>query len=110
MLFRSGVAIKPGTPVNALYDVIDLLDLVLVMTVEPGFGGQSFLHDTVSKIRALRALCDEKGYHALIQVDGGINQETAAVCTQAGADVLVAGSYVFASDDADASVRSLMHL
>ncbi len=107
---KVGVAIKPGTPVNALYDVIDLLDLVLVMTVEPGFGGQSFLHDTVSKIRALRALCDEKGYHALIQVDGGINQETAAVCTQAGADVLVAGSYVFASDDADASVRSLMHL
>ena len=107
---KVGAAIKPGTPVEVLYDVMDSLDLALIMTVEPGFGGQSFLFDTVPKIRALRTFCNENGLNVPIQVDGGINLETAAICAQAGADVLVAGSYVFASDDATAAVHSLMHL
>lgn len=107
---KVGAAIKPGTPVEALYDVMDSLDLALIMTVEPGFGGQSFLFDTVPKTRALRAFCTENGLNVPIQVDGGINRETAAICAQAGADVLVAGSYVFSSNDATAAVHSLMHL
>ncbi len=107
---KVGAAIKPGTPVEVLYDVMDSLDLALIMTVEPGFGGQSFLFDTVPKIRALRTFCNENGLNVPIQVDGGINLETAAICAQAGADVLVAGSYVFASDDVAAAVHSLMHL
>lgn len=107
---KVGAAIKPGTPVEVLYDVMDSLDLALIMTVEPGFGGQSFLFDTVPKIRALRTFCNENGLNVPIQVDGGINLETAAICAQAGADVLVAGSYVFASNDATAAVHSLMHL
>lgn len=107
---KVGAAIKPGTPVEVLYDVMDSLDLALIMTVEPGFGGQSFLFDTVPKIRALRTFCNENGLNVPIQVDGGINRETAAICAQAGADVLVAGSYVFASDDVAAAVHSLMHL
>ena len=107
---KVGAAIKPGTPVEVLYDVMDSLDLALIMTVEPGFGEQSFLFDTVPKIRALRTFCNENGLNVPIQVDGGINLETAAICAQAGADVLVAGSYVFASDDVAAAVHSLMHL
>ncbi len=107
---KVGAAIKPGTPVEVLYDVMDSLDLALIMTVEPGFGGQSFLFDTVPKIRALRTFCNENGLNVPIQVDGGINLETAAICAQAGADALVAGSYVFASDDVAAAVHSLMHL
>ncbi len=107
---KAGAAIKPSTPVEVLYDVMDSLDLALIMTVEPGFGGQSFLHETVPKIQALRAYCAKKNIHVPIQVDGGINRETAVTCVDAGADVLVAGSYVFAHHDAAAAVHSLMWL
>lgn len=91
-----GISIKPKTPANILnHEVLSQLDLILVMTVEPGFGGQKFMHDCVSKIKELKQLKDKNGYHYSIQVDGGINAETAKICTDSGADNLVAGSYIF---------------
>ncbi|MCK9186221.1 ribulose-phosphate 3-epimerase [Candidatus Gracilibacteria bacterium] len=90
-----GVSIKPATSVDAVKDVLDLADEVLVMTVNPGFGGQSFMEDMVPKIRELRAL----GYQGDIAVDGGINDKTAPVCIDAGANLLISGSYFFKAVD-----------
>lgn len=98
-----GVALKPGTAVSVVKDLLGELDEVLVMTVEPGFGGQSFMEDMVSKIRELRDL----GFEGDIGVDGGINGETCKVCIEAGANVMGAGSYIFKSQNKEEAIESL---
>lgn len=103
---RAGVVLNPATPVSVLEDILDDLDMVLLMSVNPGFGGQSFIPRTLHKVRALRQLIDERGARALIEVDGGVSLENAGELAAAGADVLVAGSAVFKSPDpADAVTR-----
>jgi len=94
---KTGVSINPGTPVDTLDDILPSLDLVLVMTVNPGFGGQSFIEGTLDKIARLRAELDKRGLSAELEVDGGINIKTAPRVVQAGAKVLVAGAAVFSS-------------
>lgn len=103
----AGLAIKPKTPVSEIEKYIPLVDMVLVMTVEPGFGGQAFMPETLDKIRQVRACADKLGMPLNIQVDGGINGKTAPLVREAGANVLVSGSYVFASDDMESAVTSL---
>jgi ribulose-phosphate 3-epimerase len=107
---KVGIALKPGTPAEAARPYAELVDMILVMTVEPGFGGQSFLRDMLEKIRAVDAIRRETGSRLLIQVDGGINETTARECVSAGADVLVAGSYVFGGDDPNQRVRTLLSI
>lgn len=102
-----GIAIKPDTCQDVLKPFLSQLDLVLVMSVEPGFGGQTFNHSVIEKISKLAKLREENNYHYLIEVDGGINESTAKLCRQAGVDVLVAGSYVFNSDDYTKAIESL---
>lgn len=102
-----GIAIKPGTPIDVLLPFLSQIDLVLVMSVEPGFGGQKFNSAALDKISKLAKLKNEYNYHYLIEVDGGINEATAKLCRQAGVDVLVAGSYVFNSDDYSKAIESL---
>lgn len=92
---KAGVVINPGTPVVMIEHVLSMADQVLIMTVNPGFGGQSFIEETVSKIARLAELKAEKGYHYDIEVDGGIDPETAKICKAAGANVFVAGSYIY---------------
>lgn len=92
---KSGVAINPHTPISALADIVEMADLVLIMSVNPGFGGQRFITRTLEKIRQLRQLIDSTGCSTLIEVDGGVDATNAAALYQAGADVLVAGSAVF---------------
>jgi ribulose-phosphate 3-epimerase len=105
---QNGVAINPGTPVESIYDVLEVCDLVLVMTVNPGWGGQPFIPGSLGKIRQLKSHIDSmNGKHPIIEVDGGINQETGAQCRQAGAAALVAGSYVFNSPNRTEAIRSL---
>jgi len=99
----AGIALKPGTPVEEIDDVVDDVDLVLIMSVEPGFGGQAFLPDVLEKVRLLRSRFPS----LMIQMDGGINDNTAAQCIAAGADNLVAGSFVFAAADRKAAIASL---
>lgn len=96
---KASVALNPSTPVHMLEDVIADLDMVLLMSVNPGFGGQKFIENTISKTRRLRKLIAESGSHALIEVDGGVNGETAPRLVEAGVDVLVSGSYVFRAKD-----------
>ena len=95
---KAGISLKPGTPAEAVFPYLDDLDMVLVMTVEPGFGGQSFMSDQLAKIREVRNECTKRGLTTDIQVDGGITDETAPLVIEAGANVLVAGSYVFKGD------------
>ena len=92
---RAGLALNPGTPVAVVEPVLDLLDLILVMTVNPGFGGQTFIQSGLPKISALRRLIDESGRAIDLEVDGGVNPDTARACIAAGADVLVAGAAVY---------------
>ena len=106
---RAGLAIKPATPVSEIEKYLDRVDMVLIMTVEPGFGGQTFMPETVSKIREVRRLSDERGLDLDIQVDGGINGETAKIVRDAGANVLVSGSYLFAAEDMKAAADSLRY-
>lgn len=93
---KAGITLRPGTSLETVFPLLDLCDLVLVMTVEPGFGGQSFMADQVEKISSLRSAIDKKNLPCLIEVDGGINAETAKLCHEA--DVFVAGNYVFGQD------------
>lgn len=102
---RCGVTVKPKTPWEAVLPYLDLIDLVLVMTVEPGFGGQHFMAEQMEKVRALRRLFDEKGLDIRLEVDGGVDKNTAPICIEAGADVLVAGSAVFRAADRHEAVR-----
>jgi ribulose-phosphate 3-epimerase len=104
---KSGISIKPITPISEVEALIPYLDLVLVMTVEPGFGGQSFIEDMVPKIKNLRKIIDKNNYNCLIEVDGGINPKTASVCIASGVDVLVSGSYIFSAKDPIDAVKSL---
>lgn len=105
---KAGVAINPGSPVCLMEPVLDLIDLALVMTVNPGFGGQSFIESTLSKVQALDHLRKTNDhYHYEIEVDGGVNEITAPKCLEAGADVLVAGSYVFKHPDRQKAIDSL---
>ncbi len=92
---KAGVVINPGTPVEVLDNVMDLVDLILVMSVNPGFGGQSFIHSQLDKVRRIRAMIAATGRDIHLEVDGGVNPETAKLCVEAGADVLVAGSATF---------------
>lgn len=103
---KVGLTVKPKTPVETLFPFINEVDMFLIMSVEPGFGGQSFIPQSLEKISALKTLIDQQMSSALIEVDGGINSYTGNLCKQAGADVLVAGSYIF-KDDIIAAVESL---
>ncbi len=94
-----GISLNPDTPIESIRDFIPLVDLVLVMTVQPGFGGQKFRDNGPSKIAGIRKMVSESGRDVLISVDGGINRETGKLCTDAGADILVAGSFLFRMDD-----------
>lgn len=104
---KVGVSIKPKTSVNDILDFLPLMDVVLIMTVEPGFGGQSFMDDMVPKISTLRKIIDKNKYSCLIEIDGGINDKTAKNCVEAGADVLVSGSYIFAAENPQQVLKDL---
>jgi ribulose-phosphate 3-epimerase len=104
------VTINPGTPVSLLRDVICDVHMVLIMSVNPGFGGQKFIEHSLEKVRELRQLIVSTGSKALIEVDGGVNLQTAAQLIEAGADALVAGSAIFASDDPEETIRRMKGL
>jgi ribulose-phosphate 3-epimerase len=104
---KVGISIKPKTPVSEIEALLPYLNLVLIMTVEPGFGGQSFMENMVAKIKILRKIIDENKYDCLMEVDGGINSRTASICIGAGADALVSGSYIFAAENPIEAVKSL---
>ncbi len=105
---QAGVALNPGTPVEMLAPLMDLVDLVLVMTVNPGFGGQAFLQDQLPKIKAVSQMIKESGRPILLEVDGGITPETAPLVIEAGANVLVAGSSVFKTSDYKGNIAALL--
>jgi len=108
MGMKNGVAINPGTPVDVVYDVLDVCDLVLIMSVNPGWGGQSFIQSSLGKIRQLVSRCDALGIsNPVVEVDGGINDATGALCRAAGATALVAGSYIFGAADRAEAIRRL---
>lgn len=107
---KAGVTLNPSTPVEVLVDVIGDLDLVMLMSVNPGFGGQKFIPRTLDKVERLRRMIDESGSHALIEIDGGVNRETGRLLVDAGADVLVAGSAVFKAADPVLEIRALKDL
>ena len=106
----AGVALNPSTPLSAVEDVISELDLLLVMSVNPGFGGQSFIPRSLDKLARARRMLDLAGSDAALEVDGGINRDTIAAARQAGADVFVAGNAVFSAKDASAEIRALRSL
>ena len=107
---KAGVTLNPSTPVCVLEDIIKDVDMVLLMSVNPGFGGQTFIEGTIDKLRALREMVDRKNSRALIQIDGGVQAETAPRLVEAGADVLVSGSYVFKAADPIQTIHDLRSL
>lgn len=107
---KAGVTINPATPVNTLVDIINDVDLVLIMSVNPGFGGQPFINHAVHKVAQLRKLIDESGSKALIEVDGGVNEKTGKLLADAGADILVAGSYIFGTPNPEERINLLKSL
>ena len=107
---KVGVSIKPRTSVKAILEILPFVDVVLIMTVEPGFGGQSFMYDIVNKITDLRKIIDNKKYNCLIEIDGGINYKTARICVDAGADVLVSGSYIFEAQNPQQILKNLKNI
>ena len=104
---KCGITVKPNTPAEAVLPFLPLVDLILVMTVEPGFGGQSFMHEQLPKISMIRELIDTLAPTCELEVDGGVDETTAALCVEAGADVLVAGSVVFGKADRAAAIRAI---
>lgn len=104
---KAGVTLCPATPVSVLEDIITELDMVLLMSVEPGFGGQKFIPHTLEKVRRLRELIDKTGSKALIEIDGGVNEKTGSELARAGADILVAGSYVFKAPSPAEAIATL---
>lgn len=104
---KAGVALNPATPVSQIEAVLPMVDLVLVMTVNPGFGGQAFIPEALNKIKQLDNLKQQKGLDYEIEVDGGINPETAAACAQAGATVMVAGSYIYNAENVALQIATL---
>lgn len=107
---KAGVVLNPSTPVHLLEDIVCDVDLVLLMSVNPGFGGQTFIENTINKVKRLRKLMDECGSEALIEVDGGVQGETAPRLVHAGADVLVSGSNVFKSENPEETIKQLKTL
>lgn len=107
---KAGVTLNPHTPVNVLEDIIQDVDMVLLMTVNPGFGGQKFIEHSIQKVQRLKELIQKSGSHALIEVDGGVNHETAPRLVEAGVDVLVAGSYVFGAENPEQRIKELKEL
>ncbi len=107
---KAGVTLNPSTPVSVLEDIIGDVEMVLLMSVNPGFGGQKFIENTIDKVKRLRKMIDEKGCKTLIEVDGGVQDETAPRLVAAGVDVLVSGSYVFGAKDPEAVIRGLRSL
>ena len=107
MNVKAGVVINPATPIEMIKEILPYVDLVLIMTVNPGFGGQSFIHEMIPKIKAISELKEKNNYHYEIEVDGGVNIETAKLCTDVGADVLVAGSAIFNQKDRKKAIEDL---
>lgn len=107
---KAAVTLKHSTPVSMLEDIICDVDMVLLMSVNPGFGGQEFIENTIDKVHRLKKLIEERGSKALIEVDGGVQNETAPRLVKAGVDVLVSGSYIFKSDDPKRTIKELKNL
>ena len=107
---KAAVTLNPATPVSMLQDIIKEVDMVLLMSVNPGFGGQTFIENTIDKVKRLRQLIDETGRRALIEIDGGVQSETAPRLVKAGADVLVSGSYIFKSPSPEQVIHELKSL
>lgn len=107
---KAGVTLNPATPVSVLEDIICDVDMVLLMSVNPGFGGQKFIENTIEKVKRLRSLINNSGSKALIEVDGGVQEETAPRLVEAGVDVLVSGSYVFKAENPKEIIRQLINL
>lgn len=107
---KAGVTLNPSSPVSLLEDIIGDVDMVLLMSVNPGFGGQKFIENTIQKVARLRQLIDSSGSKALIEVDGGVQEETAPRLVKAGADVLVSGSYIFKSKQPEQTIHELKEL
>lgn len=107
---KAGVTLNPHTPVSVLEEIIQDVDMVLLMTVNPGFGGQKFIEHSVEKVKKLKALIQQSGSHALIEVDGGVNAQTGKRLVEAGTDVLVAGSYVFGAENPEERIHLLKNL
>lgn len=107
---KAGVTLNPSTPVELLVDVLDDVDMVLLMSVNPGFGGQKFIENTIAKVKRLRSMIDERGLKTLIEVDGGVQAETAPRLVEAGVDVLVSGSYVFKAANPEQLIKDLKNL
>ena len=107
---KAGVTLNPSTPVSMLQDILEDVDMVLLMSVNPGFGGQKFIENTIRKVQTLRQMINEKGCQTLIEVDGGVDAETAPRLVKAGVDVLVSGSYVFKNPAPEQVIRDLRNL
>ena len=107
---KAAVTLNPSTPVSVLEDVISEVEMVLLMSVNPGFGGQKFIENTINKVKRLRQMIDESGSRALIEIDGGVQKETAPRLVAAGADVLVSGSYIFKAADPESVIKELKAL
>ena len=104
---KAALVVKPNTPINVVFPYLKDISMVLIMTVEPGFGGQSFMHDMLPKVTELRQEIEKQGLNVDIQVDGGVDDTTATLCKKAGANVLVAGSYIFKSPDVKKAIELL---
>jgi ribulose-phosphate 3-epimerase len=107
---RAGVSLNPHTPVNTLEDIITDVDMVLIMSVNPGFGGQKFIPQAYNKVRQLKQLIKDTGSHAKIEIDGGVSSENAKELIEAGVDVLVAGSFIFKAEDPAKTIKNLKDL
>jgi ribulose-phosphate 3-epimerase len=107
---KAGVTLNPSTPVSVLEDILDDVEMVLLMSVNPGFGGQQFIENTIEKVKRLKAMINAKGLGTLIEVDGGVQTETAPRLVAAGVDVLVSGSYIFKASDPIATIKGLKAL
>ena len=107
---KAGVALNPHTPINVLDEIISDLDLVLIMSVNPGFGGQKFINASIDKVQKLKTLIDSKNLNTIIEIDGGVNLETGEKLVQAGANALVAGSFVFNSESPSKTIEKLKQL
>ena len=107
---KAAVTLNPATPVSMLEDIIGDVDMVLLMSVNRGFGGQTFIENTIQKVKRLRKMIDDAGTDTLIEVDGGVNAKTAPILVKAGVDVLVSGSYVFKSSDPLSTIKSLKNI
>ncbi len=104
---KTGLSIMPSTPAEVIYPLLGLCDLILVMTVQPGFGGQAFMHDCLGKIESISAKIKEQNKEIMLEVDGGLNDITAPLAIKAGADVIVSGSYIFKAKDMEAAIKDL---